>query len=56
MDIKFCKDSGCHYFDGFGCDRSPVVKENEERCSCDEREAIQVSVGDIHRPERVKDS
>lgn len=56
MNIEFCKNSGCHYFDGFGCDRSPVIKENEERCPCDEREAIQVSVGDIHRPERIKDS
>ena len=54
MDIEFCKNSGCHYFDGFGCDRSPIVTENEERCPCDE--IVQVSVGDIHRPEGIKDS
>lgn len=30
-----CKSSGCHYYDGFGCTRSPVVKQDEEQCPCD---------------------
>ena len=25
----------CPYFDGFGCTRSPIVTEGEERCICD---------------------
>lgn len=29
-----CKN--CPYFDGFGCDRSPVVKEDDEQMACDE--------------------
>lgn len=32
---EFCKDSGCHCFDGFGCTRSPVIKEGEEKMPCD---------------------
>lgn len=32
---KECRDSGCHYFDGFGCDRSPVIKEDDKICPCD---------------------
>lgn len=30
-----CKNSGCHNYDGFGCTRSQVVKEGEEKCPCD---------------------
>lgn len=26
---------GCPYFDGFGCTRSPIVTEGEEKCICD---------------------
>ena len=29
-----CKN--CPYFDGFGCDRSPVVKDDDEKMACDE--------------------
>ena len=32
---KDCRDSGCNYFDGFGCDRSPVIKADDEICPCD---------------------
>jgi c-di-GMP-related signal transduction protein len=32
---EFCKNSGCHYFDGFGCTRSPVIKDEEEKMPCD---------------------
>lgn len=26
---------GCPYYDGFGCTRSPIIKEGEEKCRCD---------------------
>lgn len=26
---------GCGYYDGYGCERSPVVKPDEEECRCD---------------------
>lgn len=34
-----CRENcgGCHNFDGFGCDRSPIIKEGEEKCRCDGR-------------------
>ena len=35
---NICKESGCHYFDGFGCTRSPIVTEGEEACPCDKKE------------------
>ena len=33
--LTLCRSSGCHYFDGFGCTRSEVVKSNGEQCPCD---------------------
>ena len=33
--LTLCRSSGCHYFDGFGCTRSEVVKSNDEQCPCD---------------------
>ncbi len=33
--LYICKSSGCHYFNGFDCSRSPVIKEGEEKCPCD---------------------
>ncbi len=33
--VTICKSSGCHYFNGFDCSRSPVVKEGDEKCPCD---------------------
>lgn len=34
-----CRENcaGCGNYDGFGCERSPIVKENDEVCRCDER-------------------
>lgn len=34
------KDScrGCPYYDGFGCTRSPVVTDGEEKCKCDKED------------------
>jgi len=26
----------CGYYDGYGCTRSPIVRDGEERCRCDE--------------------
>ena len=33
--LTLCKSSGCGYFDGFGCTRSEVIKDTDERCPCD---------------------
>jgi len=33
--LSLCRSSHCHYFDGFGCTRSDVVKDGEETCPCD---------------------
>ena len=40
-----CKSSGCHYFDGFGCTRSGVVGDNDEKMPCDKGERT-MKVGD----------
>ena len=40
-----CKSSGCHYFDGFGCTRSDVVGDNDEKTPCDKGER-KLKVGD----------
>lgn len=33
--LTLCRSSHCHYFDGFGCARSDVVMDNDEKCPCD---------------------
>ena len=33
--LTLCRSSGCHYFDGFGCTRSEVIKDTDEQCPCD---------------------
>ena len=33
--VTMCRSSGCHYFDGFGCTRSDVVTDRDEKCPCD---------------------
>ena len=33
--LSLCRSSGCNYFDGFGCARSDVVTDNDEKCPCD---------------------
>ena len=33
--LTLCRSSGCGYFDGFGCTRSEVIKDNDEQCPCD---------------------
>lgn len=35
MTIEDCKKAGCHYFDGYGCSRSPIWSEDSEVCACD---------------------
>lgn len=35
MTIEECKRVGCHYFDGYGCSRSPIWSEDSEVCACD---------------------
>ena len=33
--LSLCRSSHCHYFDGFGCTRSEVIKDTDEQCPCD---------------------
>ena len=33
--LSLCRSSHCHYFDGFGCTRSDVLKGGDGTCPCD---------------------
>jgi len=35
LAVSLCRSSHCNYFDGFGCTRSDVVTDNDEKCPCD---------------------
>ena len=45
LKALICKSSGCHYFDGFGCTRSGVVGDNDEKMPCDKGERT-MKIGD----------
>ena len=45
LKALICKSSGCHYFDGFGCARSGVVGDNDEKMPCDKGERT-MKIGD----------
>lgn len=42
-----CMCKHCPYFDGFGCTRSPIADDNDEKCICDADE------GEVMWNERV---
>ena len=42
---EFCQ--GCRFYNGFDCERSPVVGEDDEICKCDKEDCMSIRTNDV---------